>query len=72
MYTKYVLYMYNTLCKSNLTIRQLRARRALPLFKDILLRTRRALSLYKVYGNSALVGLNRTSLNSNNALLALN
>ena len=30
------------------------------------------LSLYKVYGNSAILVLNRTSLNCNNALLALN
>ena len=42
---------------------QLRARRALSLFKDVPLRTRRALSLYKVYGDSALLVLNRTSLN---------
>ena len=43
--------------------RQLRARRAISIFKDVPLRTRRALSLYKVYGNSALLVLNRTSLN---------
>ena len=36
------------------------------------LRTRRALLLYKVYGDSALLVLNRTSLICNNALLALN
>ena len=43
--------------------RQLRARRALLQFKDVLLRTRRVLSLYKVYSNSALlhVVLNGTS-----------
>ena len=41
------------------------------LFKDVPLRTRMALSLYKVYGDSALLLLNRTSLNSVNALLAL-
>ena len=40
------------------------------MFKDVLLRTRRALSLYKVYGDSALLVLNGTSLNSANALLA--
>ena len=40
--------------------------------KDVLLRTRRALLLYKVNGNSALLVLNETSLNCNNALLALN
>ena len=36
------------------------------------LRARRALSLYKVYGDSALLVLNGTSLNSDSALLALN
>ena len=51
--------------------RQLRARRALMMFKDAPLRTRRALSLYKVYGDSALLVLSGTSLNSVNALLAL-
>ena len=43
--------------------RQLRVRRALSIFKDVLLRTRRALVLYNVYGDSALLVLNRTSLN---------
>ena len=43
---------------------QLRARRALSLFKDVPLRTRRALSLYKVYGNSALLILSGTLLNN--------
>ena len=52
--------------------RQLRARRALLQFKDVPLRTRRALLLYKVYGDSALLVLNGTSLICNNALLALN
>ena len=42
--------------------RQLRARRALLQLKDVPLRTRRALLLYKVYGNSALLVLNGTSL----------
>ena len=51
---------------------QLRARRALSIFKDVLLRTRRALSLYKVYGDKGLLVLNGKSLNSNSALLALN
>ena len=51
---------------------QLRAKGALMLFKDVLLRTRRALSLYEVHGNSALLVLNRTLLNSINAILALN
>ena len=55
-----------------LTYRQLRARRALLQCKDVPLRTRRALLLYKVYGNSALLVLNGTSLNCNNALLARN
>ena len=49
----------------------LRTRRALMLSKDIPLRTRRALTLYKVYGDSALLVLNGTLLNSVNALLAL-
>ena len=52
--------------------RQLRARGALSMFKDVPLRTRRALSLYKVYGDSALLVLNGTSLNGDSALLALN
>ena len=41
-------------------------------FIDVPLRTRRALLLYKVYGDNALLVLNRTSLICNNALLALN
>ena len=49
----------------------LRTRRALSLFNNALLRTRRVLSLYKVYGDSALLVLNGTSLNSINALLVL-
>ena len=49
-----------------LVYRQLRARRALMLLKDVPLRTRRALSLYKVYDNSALLVLNGTLLNSVN------
>ena len=40
--------------------------------KDVPLRARRALSLYNVYGDSALLVLNGTSLISNNALLTLN
>ena len=57
---------------AQVTFRQLRARRVLLQFKDVPLSTRRALSLYKVYGNSALLVLNGTSLICNNALLALN
>ena len=52
--------------------RQMRARRALLQLKEVPLRTRRALLLYKVYGDSALLVLNGTSLICNNALLALN
>ena len=51
--------------------RRSRARRSLSLFNNILLRTRRALSMYKVYGDSALLVLNGTLLNSVNALLVL-
>ena len=51
---------------------QLRARRALSIFKDVPLTNRRALSLYTRYSNSALLVLNGTSLNSDSALLALN
>ena len=40
--------------------------------KDVPLTTRRAQLLYKVYGDSTLLVLNRTSLNSDSALLALN
>ena len=54
----------------NLIYCQLRARRALSLLHDVPLRTRRALSLCKVYGDSALLVLNGTLLNSVNALLA--
>ena len=52
--------------------RQLRARRALSIFNDVPLRTRRVLLLYRAYGDSTLLVLNGTSLNCNNALLALN
>ena len=41
---------------------QLRARRALSLFNDVLLRTRRVLSLCKVTSDSALLVLNETSV----------
>ena len=52
--------------------RQLRARRALSQFRDVPLRTRRALSpLCTLYSDSALLGLNGTSVNINSALLAL-
>ena len=56
-------------CKD--TYCQLRARslKGITLFKDLPLRTRRALSLYKVYRDSGLLVLNRTLLNSINALL---
>ena len=54
-----------------LTYHQLRARRALPIFKDIPLKTRKELSLYKVCGDSALLLLNGTSLNNDSSLLAL-
>ena len=40
--------------------------------KDVSLRTRRALLLYKVFGDSTLLDLNGTSLNSISALLDLN
>ena len=49
----------------------MRARRTLMLFIDVPLRTRRALLLYNVYGDSTLLVLNGTLLNSANALLAL-
>ena len=52
--------------------RQLRARWALTLFKAVPFRTTRALLLYEVYGDRILLVLNRTFLNSINALLALN
>ena len=50
---------------------QLRARWALILFTDVPLKTRRVLLLYKVYGDSALLVLSGTSLNSVYALQAL-
>ena len=55
----------------NLIYCQLRARKALMLVKDVLLRTRRVLSLYKVYGDIAPLVLNGTLLNTFNVLLAL-
>ena len=58
-------------CANLAPYRHLRARRALSIFKDVMLRTRRALSLYNVYGDSALLLLNGISLNSDSALLAL-
>ena len=51
---------------------QLRARRALSIFKDVPLRTRRALSLYNVYGDNALPVLSGVSLNRDSGLLDLN
>ena len=51
--------------------RQLRARRALTMLKDVSLRARRVLLLYEVYDNSTLLVLNGTSLNSDNALVVL-
>ena len=80
--------LYQDICmlqKTVLAYRQLRARRALSIFKDVPLRTtralsifkdvplrtRRALSPYKVYGYNALLVLNGTSLKSGSALLAL-
>ena len=41
-------------------------------FTNVPLRTRRALLLYNVYGDSALLVLNETLLNSISALVALN
>ena len=57
---------------TSLLYRQLRARRALSIVKDVPSITRRALLLYNVYGDSALLLLNGTFLNSDNTLLALN
>ena len=52
--------------------RQSRVKMVLTLFNnDVPLRIRRTLSLYKVHGDSTLLVLNRTSLNSLNTLLAL-
>ena len=64
------MYQQNTLLW-NEEFRQLRARRALALFTDVPLRTRRAVSLYNVYGVSALLVLNETSLSSVTNLFAL-
>ena len=50
----------------------MRARRALPLFKDVPLRTRRVLLPWILYSNSTLLVVNKTSLNIDSALLALN
>ena len=71
----YRLYEKCTLWKNDhcpKTTCQLRARRVLKLFNDVLLRTRRALSPYTLYSDSAILVLNGTSLNIVNALLALN
>ena len=56
---------------NTLSVENLRARRALSLFNNVPMRTRRVLLLAKDYGESALLVLNRTSLNSVNALLVL-
>ena len=53
------------------TFCQFRVRRALLLFNVVPLRTRRGLLMYKVCGNSALLVLKWTSLNSDNALMVL-
>ena len=66
----YIL-LYIEIIKSSQT-RHLRSRRGLSLFKDVPLRIRRALLLYKVYGDSTLLVLNGTYLNTDSALLALN
>ena len=58
--------------KKKSTFRQLRARRAQSIFKDVPLRTRRALSPQILYSDSDLLVFNATSLNINSALLALN
>ena len=47
-------------------------RKALTQLKDVLLRTRRVLSPQTLYSSSTLLVFNGTSLNSDNALLALN
>ena len=65
--TTKILISGNAVAENN----ELRARRALMLFKHVSLRTRRALSIYKVHGNSALLGLNETSFNNVNAFLPL-
>ena len=54
------------------TFRQLRARRAVSLFKDVPLRTIRALSPLTLYSDSALLVRNITSLNIYSALLVRN
>ena len=63
-------FCYQQFCPSSVR-RQLRARRALLLFNNVLQGTRRALSLYKVYADSVLLILNAKSLNSVNTLLVL-
>ena len=62
---------FTSSCDTWLIYRQLRASRALTIYKYVPMRTTRALSLYKVYGDSALLVLKGTLLNSVNALLAL-
>ena len=69
-FTYCIFHIYNY-CIITHCIQQLKARRALTLFDDVPLRTRRALSLNKLYGDSALLVLNTTLLNSVNALLVL-
>ena len=53
-------------------IMSIESQKGVSIFKDVPFRTRKALSLYKVYGDSALLVLNRTSLNSASTLLTLN
>ena len=59
---------------SSYSVCQLRARRALSLFKDVPLSTRRVLSVSPIvhYNKSSLLVFNGTSLNIDSALLALN
>ena len=63
---------FNIFVSSIKIICQLRARRALSIFKDVPLRTRRALLPLTLYSDSALLVLNRTTLNIDSTLLALN
>ena len=65
---QFIFFTAHKVCQIT-AIRQLRARRVLLIFKDVLLRTGRALSLYKEYGDSAFLVLIGTSLNSDSTLL---
>ena len=72
VHTRMQTYSQPYSCTTVLTVESQMGITTLSILKDVPLRTRRALSLYDVYGNSALLVFNGTSLNSDSTVLALN